>query len=164
MLIKDASIKDLGIIHDLAHKIWPTAYGTILSPEQLQYMLEKIYAVPALQNQISQLGHHFIIILEANIAIGFASFSPREEGSKIFKLHKIYVLPKKQGRGRGKFLLDYVINIITQAGATSLELNVNRHNSAKSFYERQGFSIKAEVDIPIGEGFFMNDYIMERIF
>jgi N-acetylglutamate synthase-like GNAT family acetyltransferase len=164
MLIKDASIKDLGIIHDLAHKIWPTAYETILSPEQLQFMLEKIYAVPALQNQISQLGHHFIILLEANIAIGFASFSPREEGSKIFKLHKIYVLPKKQGSGRGKFLLDYVINIITQAGATSLELNVNRHNSAKSFYERQGFSIKGEVDIPIGGGFFMNDYIMERIF
>jgi len=164
MLIKDASIKDLDVIHDLAHKIWPTAYGAILSPEQLRYMLEKIYAVASLQNQVSQLKHHFILLLDEEIPSGFASFSSKEDGSKIFKLHKIYVLPEKQGSGSGKFLLDHVINLITLAGATSLELNVNRHNSAKTFYERQGFSIKNEVDIPIGEGFFMNDYIMERVF
>ena len=164
MLIKDASIKDLEVIHDLAHKIWPTAYGAILSPEQLRYMLEKIYALLSLQNQVFQLKHHFILLLEKEIPIGFASFSPEEEGSKIFKLHKIYVLPGKQGNGSGKFLLNHIMNTITKAGATSLELNVNRHNSAKFFYERQGFSIKAEVDIPIGEGFFMNDYIMERVF
>ncbi|MDQ6904821.1 MAG: GNAT family N-acetyltransferase [Bacteroidota bacterium] len=164
MLIKDASIKDLEVIHDLAHKIWPAAYSAILSQEQLRYMLEKIYALASLQHQVSQLKHHFIILLEEEIPIGFASFSPKKDGSKIFKLHKIYVLPQKQGSGSGKFLLNHVINSITEAGATSLELNVNRHNVAKSFYEKHGFSIKEEVDIPIGEGFFMNDYIMERVF
>lgn len=163
MLIKYASIADLDVIHDLAYRIWPSAYGAILSSNQLRYMLEKIYAIPSLQNQVLQLKHHFIILFEKEIPIGFASYSPKEEGSKIFKLHKIYVLPVKQGSGSGRFLLNYIIDEIVIAGATSLELNVNRFNPAKSFYEKQGFSVKEEVDIAIGQGFFMNDYIMERL-
>ena len=42
----------------------------------------------------------------------------------------------------------------------SLELNVNRNNPAIRFYVKLGFHIIDEVDIAIGSGFYMNDYIM----
>jgi ribosomal protein S18 acetylase RimI-like enzyme len=38
---------------------------------------------------------------------------------------------------------------------------VNRENKAIGFYNKLGFTIIAEEDIPIGNGFFMNDYVMQ---
>ena len=158
--IKAAALNDLPVIHDLANAIWPHAYGDILSPGQLKYMLDKIHSINSLQNQLLNL-HNFIIVLDNVIPVGFASFSLREENSSVFHLHKIYVLPNQQGNGTGKMLLEYVANSIKEMGATSLTLNVNRHNKARYFYEKYGFTIEQEVNIDIGEGYFMNDYIME---
>ena len=163
-LIKAASFNDLQIIHDLAHEIWQDAYRDILSPEQMKYMLNKIYSVPSLQHQVTELKHHFILVLDKNIPAGFASFSPKEKDSSIFRLHKIYVFPQQQRTGTGKLLLEYVINSAKLSGATSLELNVNRYNKARFFYEKQGFMIIGEEDIDIGEGYFMNDYVMKLAF
>jgi len=160
-LIKAAALNDLPVIHDLAYAIWPNAYGDILSPGQLKYMLDKIYSLSSLQNQLLNLHHNFIIVLDNDIPVGFASFSPKEENSSIFHLHKIYVLPNQQGNGTGKMLLEQVINSIKGMDATALMLNVNRYNKARYFYEKHGFTILEEVDIAIGEGYFMNDYIME---
>ena len=162
--IKDAGFNDLHIIHTLAHKIWPDAYHDILSAEQLKYMLGKIYSVTSLQNQVIELKHNFILVLDKNIPVGFASFSPKEKDSSVFRLHKIYVLPQQQGTGTGKLLLEHIINSVRLLGATSLELNVNRHNKARFFYEKQGFAITGGEDIDIGEGYFMNDYVMELAF
>jgi ribosomal protein S18 acetylase RimI-like enzyme len=39
-------------------------------------------------------------------------------------------------------------------------LNVNRNNKALGFYQKFGFVILREEDIDIGNGYFMNDYIM----
>ena len=41
-----------------------------------------------------------------------------------------------------------------------MELNVNRNNKALRFYERMGMHKDREGDFPIGNGFYMNDYIM----
>ena len=159
--IKSAEVSDLQVIHQLAHDIWPSAYGDILSGSQLEYMLDKIYSLASLQDQLSILKHQFIIVLEDEDPVGFASFSPHENNPVVYHLNKIYVLPRQQGKNIGKQVLDYVINEIKSAGATSLQLNVNRNNKALSFYEKQGFEIIREEDIDIGEGYFMNDYVME---
>jgi diamine N-acetyltransferase len=160
--IKPAELKDLEIIRQLAFEIWPFAYGDILSTSQLTYMLDKIYSLASLENQLSVLHHQFIIVLENKAPIAFASFSSHEDNRLIFHLNKIYVQPNQQGKTVGKQILDYVINEIKNAGATSLQLNVNRNNKAIDFYKKQGFQIIREEDIDIGEGFFMNDYVMEK--
>jgi ribosomal protein S18 acetylase RimI-like enzyme len=55
-----------------------------------------------------------------------------------------------------------LITAIKQKGATSLLLNVNRNNPTKGFYEKLGFTVIKEEDIDIGNGYFMNDYVMEK--
>jgi diamine N-acetyltransferase len=163
-LIRAAEVNDLHVVHELAYKIWPSAYGDILSASQMEFMLKKIYSPGSLHNQLNVLHHNFIIAYDKNVPIGFASFSAKETDSTIFHLHKIYVLPQQQGNGIGKYLLDYVIDACISSGAHALQLNVHRHNKARYFYEKHGFTVKEEIDIPIGEGFFMNDYIMEKVF
>ena len=158
--IRTADISDLETIRKLAYKIWPSAYEKILGKAQLDYMLCKIYSASSLQHQFSVLKHQFILVFEDKKPIGFAAFSAHINPF-VYHLNKIYVLPDQQGKNVGKQILNYVINEIKKTGATSLQLNVNRHNKALHFYEKQGFKIIRKEDIDIGEGYFMNDYVME---
>ena len=159
--IHKAGIKDIDLVQELAFSIWPDAYGVVLSKDQLNYMLELIYSKDAITKQI-ELGHQFILVYENDIAVGFASYSPKITGNQaIFRLHKLYVLPSQQGKGTGKLLLNFILEEIKQTGAKILELNVNRHNKAFHFYTKLGFTISKEEDIDIGNGYFMNDYVMK---
>ncbi len=160
MAFKEASVEDLATIRELAYEIWPVAYKELLGAGQLKYMLDKFYSIPSLQNQVSVLQHQFILVFEDENAVGFASFSAHDNPS-IYHLNKIYILPAQQGKNIGKQILDYIIERIKSVDASALQLNVNRHNKALHFYEKQGFKIICEEDIDIGEGYFMNDYVME---
>ena len=158
--IKVANLNDLPVVQKLAYNTWPSAYLDILGKEQLDYMLEKIYSLSSLEHQFSVLKHQFIIVFDNQIPVGFASYAVHENPN-IFHLNKIYVLPDQQGKNLGKLILDYVIADIKRSGTTALQLNVNRHNKAIQFYEKQGFQIIRKEDIDIGSGYFMNDYVME---
>ncbi|MEO7768916.1 MAG: GNAT family N-acetyltransferase [Ferruginibacter sp.] len=154
-------IESIPVIQSLAHTTWAVTYKDILSEAQMSYMLDLIYSAASLQNQIEAHGHQFILATDSEKAVGFASWSVKENPEpSIYMLHKIYVDPGQQGKGIGKILLDFVIADIVPLGAKNLELNVNRHNKALGFYQNAGFIIIGEKDNPIGNGYFMNDFIM----
>jgi ribosomal protein S18 acetylase RimI-like enzyme len=72
-------------------------------------------------------------------------------------------LPLFQGNGIGDSILNYIIDKIRLDIPVSLLLNVNRDNPSIHFYKKKGFKIIGSEDIDIGNGFFMNDYVMEKI-
>jgi GNAT superfamily N-acetyltransferase len=157
--IRKATADDIPLIHELAYKVWPQTYASILSQEQIHYMLDKMYSPGSLQRQMDT-GSHFVLVYGGHELVGFAAYF--ESAPLVFKLDKIYILLSQQGKGAGRFLIDHIIAEIRQKGATALQLQVNRHNKAKDFYERLGFVIIEEKDFDIGHGFFMNDYVMEK--
>ena len=159
--ILKAAPQDLGTIQDLAKKIWPFAYGEILSVDQLEYMLEKFYSISSLTAQMNTMNHEFFLAIKNDAPIGFMSVGKSQNDPSIFTLHKIYVLPKFQGKSIGKLLLNFAIEKTKLEGGKSLQLNVNRHNKALHFYVKNGFEVILEEDIDIGKGYFMNDYRME---
>ncbi len=159
--IKQATIADVQTIRQLAQEIWPSTYAPILSPEQIAYMLQVIYSTDKIAEQINKGSQTYLLLLEDERVVAFAAFSPREEDSEIYKLHKLYCLPSTQGKGYGKALLNAVIEKVLATGKHTLELNVNRYNQAKTFYEKMGFTIAYEEDIPIGP-YWMNDYVMRK--
>ncbi len=151
---------DLGTIASIARRTWPMAYGSILSPEQLAYMLDLFYSEPALHRQFAQ-GQRFLLATTDGTTAGFAGFEPHYRGSSSTRLHKLYVLPEQQGTGAGRALLNAVIHEARTAGDDRLELNVNKYNPAQQWYMRQGFrTVRAEV-IEIGQGYVMDDFVME---
>ncbi|MCO4293362.1 GNAT family N-acetyltransferase [Solitalea sp. MAHUQ-68] len=153
---KIATSQDIDIIVALADQTWKQTYKGIISDEQIEYMYSNMYTPEALRKQ-QQEGNTFIIVYENDIPLGFSSFSKTDEN--IYKIHKLYVLPLTQGKGIGRFLIDSVISEIKPKGAEILELNVNRYNKAKQFYDKLGFKVHEEVDIPYGK-FVLNDYVM----
>lgn len=157
--IRMATAADIPLIRTLTNQVWPLTYEKILSRAQIRYMMQLLYSEDSLRRQMDS-GHQFLLVYNAGIPVGFASFSEIE--ATIFKLQKIYLLPNQQGRGTGKFTIDQIISLVTPRGATALRLNVNRHNKAKGFYEKLGFVVISEQKIDIGCGYFMDDYIMEK--
>ncbi|ESU22239.1 GNAT family acetyltransferase [Flavobacterium enshiense DK69] len=161
MQIFVADKSQLTVIRDLAYKIWPDAYGEILSEAQLDYMLENFYAIPALEKQM-EMGHVFLLAEENDVFYGFASYEVNCKSTGKTKLHKIYVLTETQGKGVGKLLLSAVEKAAIKASNSHVFLNVNRYNNAQEFYKRLGFEIIHQEDIEIGQGYLMEDFVMEK--
>lgn len=157
--IRKVSIEDIPLIRELTFRVWPQTYASILSQAQIDYMLEMMYSESSLKIQMTEDGCQFIIVYEDGNPVGFASYS--EEQPQRWKLNKIYILQNQQGKGTGKFVINYIIEEIKKQNARSLFLQVNQHNNAKTFYEKLGFNEVDFINLDIGNGYFMNDYIME---
>jgi diamine N-acetyltransferase len=158
--IRKAGTEDISLIRQLTFQIWPQTYADILSQQQIDYMLGMMYSEAVLKKQITEDGCQFIFVYDDAEPVGFAAF--QEIKPATWKLQKIYIISSQQGKGTGKFVIDYIINEIGKLGATSLELHVNRNNRAKNFYEKLGFSESEQIKLDIGNGFFMDDYVMEK--
>lgn len=157
--IQAATKKDIPSIQHIVAISWPATYGEILSAAQLTYMIDLFYSDKALTEQMDN-GHKFFILWENQVAMGFIDIEKYSDTA--CKLHKIYLLPTCQGRGYGKELMDFATGQGRKMGGRLLKLNVNRHNKALGFYERMGFTIDETVDNPIGQGYYMNDYVMVK--
>lgn len=160
-LIKKAEKEDVPLIIALAKATWEPTYRDILSKAQIDFMFNEMYSAASLEAQMVQLGHVFLILYIQGKPSGYASYSLKTEESGIFKLQKLYLLPELQGKGLGKKLIQAVEEKVLEEGGKVLELNVNRYNPARAFYEHIGFSFYQEEDVPIGE-FWMNDFVMRK--
>jgi GNAT superfamily N-acetyltransferase len=160
--IRILASNEIDIIRRLSDEIWRKVYPSIISMEQIEFMLELIYNEDALKRQINELGHTFLLVIKNDEPIGYASFSLKDVGEQVrYRLHKLYLQPDQHGKGLGKSLLNKIIEMILPSGAQSIELNVNKYNPTLGFYKKLGFSIISEEVIDIGQGYVMDDYVME---
>ncbi len=158
--IRTAVLADVPALIALQSQIWEPTYRSILSQDQISYMFNRMYSAQALTEQLTDLGHTFFLAeTEAGDLVGFASVGTTEK-TGIFKLHKIYVLPQTHRSGIGRALLTAVERQVKTLGGQALRLNVHRANPARTFYERQGFQIIRQEDIPYGP-YLLTDFIME---
>lgn len=158
--IRKATIKDIPTIHAMASVVFPDTYREILSPDQIAYMMEWMYSEENLCRQMTEEGHIYYLAYHDEEPAGYLSIQP--EGEHTFHLQKIYIMPAFQGMHLGKRLFEQAITAIKEMhpGNCQMRLNVNRKNKALTFYEKMGMTKVDEGDFPIGNGYYMNDYIM----
>ena len=158
--IRKATTNDIALIHQMAWVVFPHTYHIILTPEQIDYMMEWMYSEKSLQKQMEEDGHIYYLAFKEDEPAGYLSIQP--EGEHVFHLQKIYVLPSFQGMNLGKLLFEQAIKAIKELhpAPCQMRLNVNRQNKALTFYEKMGMTKVDKGDFPIGNGFYMNDYIM----
>ena len=161
--IRPATPEDASIIQQLAEAIWLPTYSPILSQEQIRYMLDHIYDLDSITGQIKDGNQTYIMLMVDGVPTGFAAYSARTENPDIYKLHKLYCLTETKGQGYGRLLLRDVEKRVTQTGITVLELNVNKYNPARGFYEKMGYEVAYSEEIPIGP-YIMDDYVMRKEF
>jgi len=152
--------EELDIIQNLAYSIWPKTYGHIISPEQMTYMLNWMYSLETLETNFDE-NHTYFCIASNGKDIGFLDLETNHPENGNMKIHKIYVLNEFHGKGLGFELIKQARDFAKETLMNTITLQVNRSNTAVDFYKRFGFEIIEEQDFDIGNGYFMNDFVMQ---
>jgi RimJ/RimL family protein N-acetyltransferase len=155
--LKPASERDVDTIVALAERIWRIHYPPIIGAEQVEYMLSNMHQSQHVKDQMKK-GASFFFIEENERTIGYVATSKPESG-QLF-IHKFYIDPNNQGHGIGKRVFKEIVEL--NPDVTVIRLTVNRMNyKSINFYYRVGFVIEEVKDFDIGNGYFMNDFIMK---
>ncbi|MBR5599846.1 MAG: GNAT family N-acetyltransferase [Bacteroidaceae bacterium] len=160
-----ATTVDIPAIRSMAEIAFRHTYSSILTAGQVDYMMEWMYSTESLEKQFMD-GHRFFIAVINDAPCGYLSIQKErvtEDDVTVYHLHKLYIMPDRQACGTGKMLFNEACEYVSKDKETAkarIELNVNRYNKALGFYLKMGMKIAEEGDFAIGNGYYMNDYIM----
>ena len=158
MELKKITPKEIPLVLELAREIWDEHYIKILTQEQIDYMLNLFYSEEKIKGELEE-GISWEMLYENGQPIGYLVC--KLEPEKLY-ISKIYLKAETRGKGLGKFLLNRAVELAKQNDKKSIYLNVNKNNvNSIAFYERNGFVKMDEGVFEIGNGFVMDDFILE---
>lgn len=148
----------LPVLADMADVVWHEFFPCILTPEQIDYMVEKFQSQPAMTAQMAE-GYEYYFILDGDTRVGYTGIHP--ENGRLF-LSKLYILKDFRQKGYAQKAFDFLASYCRERDLHSIWLTVNRHNTgAIHAYKKRGFTVIREQKADIGNGFVMDDYVME---
>ena len=151
-----ADVNDIPVITKLAHDIWHDYYPDIITIDQIDYMLNKMYSKESLTEQITVKNDVFYLIHINHEPQGFISINHLGEGN--YFLGKFYILQTNAAKGKGTRAFKQLLSILQP---NSITLTVNRQNyKSINFYFKNGFIIERVADFDIGNNYVMNDFVM----
>lgn len=160
MIEKVTSKALIEITAQLAHKIWNQHYVPIIGQDQVDYMLGKFQNIEAISNQIKN-GYEYFVIFNQNIPSGYLALVPNPNDKKLM-ISKIYVDSDFRGLGLGSKLMEFTLETAREGTFECVWLTVNKNNiKTIEWYKSKGFIIKQKIEMDIGNGFIMDDYLME---
>lgn len=158
IIIKTAASQDASIIQMLAQEIWMQHYTPIIGKAQVDYMLDKFQSKDAVVDQISN-GYIYYIAYDDSTPCGYSGI---KEENGVF-LSKLYVRQAHRGKGIGKALLTEILAYANLIKASRIWLTCNKQNTnTLSVYQKLGFNVTDNRVSDIGNGFVMDDYILEK--
>lgn len=161
--LKSATIQDWKIIQAIAYYTWPDTFGAVMPEEQIDYMLSMIYNKQSLKEQMIEKKHQFLLALNDNDPVGFASYELNYRKEPQLMIHKIYLLPQSQGIGIGSKIFNHLTEVAKANGQKRLCLKVfYKNDKAADFYLKYGFVKTGIESTDIGNGYIIVDNVMEK--
>jgi diamine N-acetyltransferase len=159
---------DFETLAQLAEAIWRAHYTKIIGSAQVDYMLADRYTPEKLRLYLNADDRWLMMLRIDNRAVGYCSYAltedPGEMKSSEMKLEQLYLLPELHDQGLGKLMLSHVEEQARARGRGTLVLQTNKRNAiAVAFYRKAGFTVREETVFDIGNGFVMDDYVMEKV-
>ena len=143
----------------LADEIWHECFPGIISQGQIDYMVARFQSADAMMAQIAHDSYEYYTMQLGERTIGYIGIRP--EASRLF-LSKLYLHRSCRGCGYASEAFRFLARLCRERKLTAVYLTVNRYNrQAIAVYEKCGFrTIRAE-KTDIGNGYCMDDYVME---
>jgi ribosomal protein S18 acetylase RimI-like enzyme len=152
---------DFDTVAQLGATIWRAHYSTMISMAQIDYMLAGRYTVENLRRYVQAADRGLVLLRVCAAAVGYCSYVLAQTPGEM-KLEQLYLSAEHRGKGLGGMMLRYVQEQARKAGCRVLWLTVNKQNSgAIAVYRKSGFTVREEATFDIGNGFVMDDYVME---
>ena len=143
----------------LASEIWHEYWQDILTPDQIEYMIENFQSVNAIEKQIDEENYSYCFIRENNLNAGYFGIANKEN---YMFLSKLYISKDYRHKGLGKSAFEKVKELTKAENLSTIRLTVNKYNTDTiNTYKHWGLEITDAVVTDIGSGFVMDDYIME---
>ncbi len=151
--------QNIDVLAGLASEIWHEYWVEILSPAQIDYMVEKFQSSHAIKNQIKNEDYKYYFITVNGIKAGYFGISFKKD---YLFLSKLYIKKDFRHLGIGTKVFEKIKEIAVQNNYKSIQLTVNKYNqNTINAYNKWGFKTIDSVVSDIGGGFVMDDYIME---
>lgn len=153
--VTDTEIETLAA---LADEIWHEFFPGIISDAQVDYMVEKFQSAPAMRQQIAE-GYRYYLVYTGAELIGYTGVHPEEE---LLFLSKLYLKKQHRGHGYGRKMIEFVAGLARELGKSGVYLTVNRYNeNTIAVYHATGFETVRTQVADIGNGYVMDDYVMQ---
>lgn len=160
-LVKVENDRDLSMLSLVADEVWHEYFPCILSEEQIDYMVEKFQSYEAMKSQINE-GYEYYFIMSDEAVAGYMGIHEEKEHKRMF-LSKLYLKKEFRGKGLAGKALCQLKDMAETRGLDYIWLTVNRHNDHTiKIYEHMGFAKARTLVTDIGNGYVMDDYVMEN--
>lgn len=147
------------VMCDMAARIWTEHYTPIIGAAQVTYMVEQFQSVPAVTRQLEREGYEYFLMDSGGQTAGYLGIQPAD--GKLF-LSKLYLDASFRGKKLARRALEFLVEMCRQQGLSVIWLTVNRHNDGSiAAYHALGFQTVRTQAADIGNGYVMDDYIME---
>lgn len=157
-VITDEQIMNLAFMADT---VWHEWFTGIISEEQINYMLKKFQSFAAMKRQMEE-GYEYYFLNVNGTNVGYIGIHSEYDTGKLF-LSKIYILKPFRGNRYASETFDFLEGMCQGLSLKAIYLTVNKRNTHSiNVYKKRGFEIIKEQTLDIGNGFVMDDYIMER--
>lgn len=155
------SAVEIGMLSAVAQDIWNEYFPSLISQDQIDYMLDKFLSQRALMDQLFEGYEFYFAVDDEGNVLGFFVIHPEED--RLF-LSKIYLFDQARGKGYASDMFDFIEERAKELGLTKIYLTVNKNNHTPiKVYQHRGYETIDSVVTDIGEGFVMDDYIMEKV-
>ena len=145
-------------VADLAEEIWHQHFTPIIGEDQVNYMVDKFQSYPALKKQIAD-GYEYFQIRNDGILCGYTGVHAEDDA--LF-LSKLYLAKESRGKHLSTKAFRFLEDLCRQRGFKKIWLTCNKYNAGTlAVYDHLGLTITRSEVTDIGNGFVMDDYILE---
>jgi len=141
----------------MASTIVKEHYDPIIGPAQNDYMIKKFQSVESIREQLEH-GYRYYFAKINGKNVGFCAFYPKDK--EIMYLSKFYIYKDQRGQGYSRIMSNFIAEETRKEGLKAIELNVNKNNTSVPIYKKLGYREVRTEKNPIGNGFYMDDYIL----
>lgn len=153
------SDEEILLLAETAKIIWYEYFQTIISTAQIDYMVQKYQSYEALRHAIHEEGYLYHLVYHNQVLVGYCGIKVNEH--RLF-LSKLYIRKEYRGCGISSIVFQHVQAYAFKQKLTAIYLTCNKYNThSLNIYKHFGFVITERVQTDIGQGFIMDDYILE---
>ena len=156
--------EDRAALATLASEIWHEYWPALIGEAQTDYMVEQFQSLEAIERDVAEHAYEywFLRTAEDGRTVGYTGGRVEPETNRFF-ISKIYLLKEHRGEGLCSATIRFYERLARERGLDALYLTVNKRNEmAIRAYKAKGFEVIDAAETDIGDGYIMDDYIMEK--
>lgn len=151
-------------LSQIADEIWHEYWPALIGEAQTDYMVEQFQSLDAIQRDMANNGYEYWILHDGDTeeVVGYTGGHEEPETNRFF-ISKVYLFEEQRGKGYARQAVEFYDELCQDRNLKAMYLTVNKGNElAIRAYKGTGFEVIDAVVTQIGNGFVMDDYIMER--